>query len=157
MTESMTEGMPEVGFYHLQRVALDRALPKLLEKALSQGRRAVVLAGSRERIEDLNGKLWTYEENSWLPHGMTGETHAEAQPVWLTTEEENPNGADVLVTLDGAAPAYADSFARIVDMFDGRDEAAVGAARERWKRYKALGYPVTYWQQTDSGGWAKKA
>lgn len=147
---------PEVGFYHLQRLPLERALPKLLEKVLERGHRAIVLAGSAERVEALNGVLWTYEERSWLPHGATGDAHAEAQPIWLTTGEENPNGADVLVTVDGAAPAFAAEFARILDMFDGRDQSAVAAARERWKHYRGQGFTVTYWQQTDSGGWQKQ-
>ena len=153
----MNEQTPEVGFYHLQRVALERALPKLLEKVLEQGRRAVVLAGSRERVEDLNGLLWTYEERSWLPHGGPGDGHAEAQPIYLTTEEENPNGADVLVAIDGMQPGYVASFARVADMFDGRDQHALAAARERWKLYKSKNYPVTYWQQTEGGGWQKQA
>ena len=46
--------MPEVGFYHLLYTPLDRALPKLLEKALERGHRAIVLTGSNERVEDLN-------------------------------------------------------------------------------------------------------
>lgn len=151
----MADG-PEVGFYHLQRLPLERALPKLLEKVLERGHRAVVLAASRERVDALNGVLWTYEERSWLPHGATGDNHPEAQPIWLTTTEENPNEADVLVVVDGAAPSFAADFARVVDMFDGRDQSAVAAARERWKHYKGLGLQLTYWQQTDSGGWQKQ-
>ncbi|MCS5608435.1 MAG: DNA polymerase III subunit chi, partial [Alphaproteobacteria bacterium] len=96
--------MPEVGFYHLLHMPLERALPKLLEKALERGHRAIVLTGSKERAEDLNAALWTYEERSWLPHGSAGDGSPETQPIYLTAEEENPNGADILVAVDGRAP-----------------------------------------------------
>ena len=149
--------MTEVGFYHLLHWPLERALPKLLEKALERGHRAIVLAGSPERVEDLNNVLWTYEDSSWLPHGSSGDGQAEEQPVFLTTEDENPNGADVLVAVDGCTPALAEGFTRIIDMFDGRDETMVAAARQRWRGYLDQGFDLTYWQQTEAGGWDKKA
>ncbi len=149
--------MAEVGFYHLLHWPLERALPKLLEKALERGHRAVVLAGSQERVDDLNAVLWTYEERSWLPHGTAGDGPAELQPIYLTTEEENPNGADVLITVDGCEPSNTDGYARIIDMFDGRNEDMVAAARSRWRGYLDQGLDLTYWQQTETGGWDKKA
>ena len=148
--------MTEVGFYHLLHWPLERALPKLLEKALKRGHRAVVLAGSKDRVEDLNSVLWTYEERSWLPHGGAGDGEPAEQPIFLTADDENPNGADVLVAVDGRAPASSDGFARIIDMFDGRDEAMVAAARQRWRGYLDQGLDLTYWQQTEAGGWQKK-
>ena len=149
--------MTEVGFYHLLHLPLERALPKLLEKALERGHRAIVLAGSPERIEDLNNVLWTYDERSWLPHGTAADGPAGEQPVFLTVEDENPNGADVLVAVDGRTPATAEGFSRIIDMFDGRDETMVAAARQRWRGYLDQGFDLTYWQQTGTGGWEKKA
>ncbi len=148
--------MTDVGFYHLLHWPLERALPKLLEKALERGHRTIVLAGSKQRVEDLNSALWTYEERSWLPHGSAGDGEASEQPIFLTAEDENPNGADVLVAVDGRAPASTDGFARIIDMFDGRDEAMVAAARQRWRAYLDQGFELTYWQQTEAGGWEKK-
>ena len=53
--------MTEVSFYHLQRMPLDQALPKLLERVLERGMTAVVLAGSTERVDHLNDVLWTYD------------------------------------------------------------------------------------------------
>ena len=153
----MTPKTTEVGFYHLLHWPLERALPKVLEKALERGHRAVVLAGSTARVDDLNAFLWTYEERSWLPHGAADDGPGAAQPIYLTAREGNPNGADVLVTVDGMAPSGTDSYARIIDMFDGRNEEMVAAARVRWRGYLDQGFALTYWQQTESGGWEKKA
>ena len=154
--------MTEVGFYHLLHLPLERALPKLLEKAMERGHRAVVLAGSKVRVETLNGVLWTYEDHAWLPHGSAGDGAGDGegaeQPIFLTArEDENPNGADILVAVDGRTPATADTYARIIDMFDGRDEGMVAAARQRWRNYLDQGFALTYWQQTENGGWEKKA
>ena len=149
--------MTDVGFYHLQRTPLEQALPKLLEKVLGAGLRAVLKAGSEERVEALNSLLWTYDQRGFLPHGSRKDGHAEAQPVWLTDLEENPNGAKVLILTDGASADSVADYDRCLDMFDGNDPEAVEAARERWKAYKAAGHTVTYWQQTERGGWEKKA
>lgn len=149
--------MTEIGFYHLQRSPLERALPKLLEKVLEAGKRAVVVAGSDERVESLNAILWTYRTDGFLPHGSAKDGNAEAQPVWLATAPESPNGADILILTDGASGENFDGFERCLEMFDGNDDTAVAAARERWTAYKAAGHDVVYYQQTERGGWEKKA
>ena len=149
--------MTDVGFYHLQRSSLEAALPRLLSKALDAGMRAVVIAGSNERIEALDAALWTFDPASFLPHGTARQDDADHQPIYLTTDEENPNGATLLVCADGAEPGFVGDFARCLDLFDGNDAEAVDAARARWTRFKEAGHALTYWQQTPQGGWEKKA
>jgi DNA polymerase-3 subunit chi len=148
--------MTDIGFYHLVATPLEKALPKLLEKVLGSGARAVVMAGSTERVEALNGLLWTYAPNGFLPHGSAKDGHAERQPIWLTAKDENPNQASILVLTDGAMSDHLPNYARCLDVFDGADETAVAQARERWKLYKDAGHGLTYWQQTDNGGWERK-
>ena len=150
-------GMTEIGFYHLTRSPLAVALPRLLEKVLAAGKRAVVRAGSPERVEFLNAALWTYDPASFLPHGTAREGDAADQPVWLTAGAENPNGAQVLILADGAEADDLAGYERCLEMFDGNDATAVEAARARWRDYKAAGHDLTYWQQGDRGGWEKKA
>jgi len=147
----------EIGFYHLTATPLEKALPRLLERVLEGGHRAVVLAGSAERVAALDATLWTYDPASFLPHGSAKEGRPERQPIYLTARPENPNQADVLVLIDGATPDNLVGFSRCLDMFDGGDASAVEAARARWKARKAEGHAVTYFQQTDGGRWEKKA
>lgn len=148
--------MTEIGFYHLQRTGLERALPKLLEKALERGMRAVVLAGSEERVEALNAALWTYEQRSFLPHGSARDGFAEEQPVYLAATEENPNGATLLILVDGMEAAGLGEYERCLDLFDGNDGDAVTAARERWTKAKEAGHTVAYWQQDEQGRWRQQ-
>ena len=149
--------MSEIGFYHLLRSPLESALPKLLQKVLDSGARAVVMAGSPERVESLTTLLWTFNPNSFLPHGSARDGKPEQQPIWLTERDENPNGATILVLTDGASSAALDRYARCLEIFDGGDPEAVSRSRERWLAYKEAGHNVTYFQQTESGGWEKKA
>ncbi len=149
--------MTDVAFYHLERSGLDAALPKLLEKTLAAGKRALVLSGSEARVEALNVMLWSYDQDAWLPHGAAKDGDAEEQPVWLSTKDENPNGAQFLFLTDGAESASVEGFERCFDLFDGNDPDMVTAARARWKKCKDAGHTLTYWQQGANGGWEKKA
>jgi DNA polymerase-3 subunit chi len=148
--------LAEVGFYHLLSTPLERALPKLLERARAAGHPVVVRCGSAERVAQLDAVLWTYEEASFLPHGSARDGNAAHQPIWLTEGEENSNQATMLVLVDGVEAGDMSVFVRCADLFDGKDEAAVAAARERWRWARAAGHELTYWQQTD-GGWERRA
>jgi len=148
--------MAEFGFYHLLSTPLERALPRLLERALGQGHRVVLQAGSPDRVEHLNALLWTYDEAGFLPHGSARDGNPAAQPIWLTYQPGNPNDASILFLVDGVAAEDLAGFDRCIDIFDGNDPDAVQAARDRWRAAKAAGHILTYWQQTEKG-WEKKA
>jgi DNA polymerase III subunit chi len=149
--------MTEVLFYHLQKQPLERVLPELLEKCLERAWRVVVQFGSEERRDALDAHLWTYNDAGFLPHGTAKDGNAEMQPVWLTTEDENPNGATVRFLADGADIGDYAPYQRVVLMFDGNDRDAVDRARGQWSAAKAGGHDATYWQQTERGRWEKKA
>lgn len=147
--------MADVRFYHMERQGLDQVLPLLISRALQNGHRLVVKTGQSAEVERLNEHLWTFDPNSFIPHGSEKDGNAADQPVWLTAKDENPNAADVLILTHGAAEPHDGGFAMICDMLDGRDADAVTAARARWKVYKERGHAVTYWQQGEKG-WEKK-
>src|SRR5712691_3890505 len=130
--------MTEILFYHLQGQKLEGVLTPLLEKSLERGWKAIVQGASEERIEALDAHLWTYRDDNFLPHGTAKESDADAQPVLLTTCDDNPNGA--------AVPADAKNYQRIVLLFDGEDDDAVATARARWTEAKDAGFDATYWQ-----------
>jgi DNA polymerase-3 subunit chi len=149
--------MTEVLFYHLEQQTLERVLPSLLERTLERGWRAVVQCTTKERLEALDGWLWTYRDDSFLPHGTASDGPGTEQPIFLTDGDQNPNSAQVRFLVEGAAPLTFDGYERIVVLFDGRDESAVAQARLEWKRARAAGLEVTYWQQDEDGRWVKRA
>jgi DNA polymerase-3 subunit chi len=150
-------GDTEVYFYHLESRTLEQVLPTLLERSLQRGWRAAVQASSLERVEALNTLLWTYREESFLPHGTVSDGAPAMQPIYLTAEEDNPNGAAVRFLVDGATLDDAGDYARVVYVFDGHDGGAVAQARAAWTAATQKGHAVSYWQQDDDGRWQQKA
>jgi DNA polymerase III subunit chi len=146
----------EVWFYHLERTGLEQALPELLLKTLGRGWRALVRSPSMERLEHLDGWLWSWRDDAFLPHGLVTEPMADRQPVLLAQGQDNLNQANALFLLDDADPGALDDFERCLILFDGADEASVNAARGRWAALKAQGLPISYWRQSEKG-WEKTA
>ena len=150
--------MTEILFYHMQRQPLESVLPSLLEKSRERQWRVAVQATSEERLQALDDHLWTFSDESFLPHGTDRDPDAGTQPVVLTLRDANPNGATIRFLVDGAPlPEDAGTYARICILFDGSDQDALLFAREQWRSAKEGGHSVAYWQQDDSGRWQKKA
>ncbi len=149
--------MTDIQIYHLTTTRLEQALPKLLEKSLQAGFKARVKLATPEKAELMNAMLWTYNPDSFLPHGTKGDGYAELQPIYLTEADDNPSHADLFVITDGSMVSPDASLKRVLDVFDGGNDAEVTAARERWKQYQAQGHSVTYIRQNDAGGWEKAA
>ena len=149
--------MTEVLFYHLQDMTLENVLPPLLEKSLERGWRVVVQSSSEERADALDAHLWTYRDDSFLPHATWRISDAPEQPIVLIASEGNPNRASVRFLVDNAAlPADCDAYQRLVLVFNGDDGEALAAARSAWADCKTRGFDVTYWQADERGRWQKR-
>ncbi len=152
----------EIFFYHLQMQPLEATLPLLLDKCLQKGWKAFVQTGGQEQANVLDTHLWTWREDSFLAHGLASAEHSDRQPVLIGSQGiAADNGAEVRFFVDGARPeenmVLLDGLERAIVMFDGDSAEALSSARQSWKILKQAGHPVTYWQQTDRGGWEKKA
>ena len=145
----------DVNFYQLGTRPLDAVLPRLLEKALAAGFRAVVRDGDPARLARLDTVLWTYDAASFLPHTVDG-PYAAAQPVLLTAGDDVLNDADLLVVVDGVLPDDLARFRRTLYLFDGGDADALARARIDWKAVRAQAEvtPV-YWREDADGRWEK--
>ena len=149
--------MTEMLFYHLKGQRLEQVLPPLLQKSLERGWRVVVQASSEERVEALDAHLWTWRDDAFLPHGTARDPEAAEQPIVLTANAENPNGATVRFLVDGVnLAADAANYERIVLLFDGDDPEAVEIARARWQEAKSAGAEVTYWKADENGRWERQ-
>lgn len=149
--------MTEVLFYHLQNYSLENVLPPLLEKSLERGWRVIVQSTSEERAEALDAHLWTYRDDSFLPHATWRASDVQIQPIVLMVEEGNPNNARVRFLVDNAAlPMNCETYDRLVMIFNGNDDDALAAARGSWADCKARGFEATYWQADDRGRWQRQ-
>lgn len=150
--------MTEILFYQLDGQTLEQILPPLIARSLERGWRVAVQASSDERVEALDAHLWTWRDDAFLPHGTWREAEAAEQPVLLTVNADNPNGANVRFLVDGAAvPADAFAYERLVLLFDGGDPEALETARARWTSAKSEGFEVTYWRTDENGRWQRQA
>ncbi|MEM6382390.1 MAG: DNA polymerase III subunit chi [Pseudomonadota bacterium] len=156
--------MTQIGFYHLTSTTLESALPTLLLKSLERRWRVVVQAADRDRLAELDTHLWTHSQAGFLPHGSSvgsdghPDPNSERQPVWLTTEDDNPNRATVRFFVAGAFPDHETDFQayeRLVLMFNGQEQQEVEAARTCWRALKSSDGELIYWKQTPSGTWEK--
>ncbi len=149
--------MSDIKFYHLQKQTLDQALPLILEKAYSANHRILVKMSDPKEVERMNAHLWSFKPDTFLPHGFKKTGQVERQPIWLTHTDENPNTANVLVLTQSQTEENLEGYTHICEMLDGHDNQAISDARERWKAYTAAGHNVTYWVQSETGKWEKKA
>ncbi|MGB8316140.1 MAG: DNA polymerase III subunit chi [Aestuariivirga sp.] len=149
--------MAEIMFYHLEHRPWEQVLPRQLSTALERGWRCVVQVRSEQRVEEVSELLWTNEMDPFLAHGTRADGKAERQPIWLTAETDNPNNAKVRFFIEGASIGEVAALDRAVVLFDGRDEEAVATARTEWKRLKADGHDISYWQQDENHRWQNKS
>jgi DNA polymerase III subunit chi len=150
--------MAEILFYHLQNQPLEAVLPTLLQKSLERGWRAVVQVTTEERLSALDDHLWTFTDESFLPHGTDREAHAANQPALITLSNGNANDASIRFLAEGAdLPPDIAAYQRIAILFDGTDVEALAIARDQWRKVKEEGHEATYWQQDERGRWQRKA
>lgn len=151
--------MSRIDFYHLQKQTLEQVLPKLVEKAYATGKNIKIKVGNEARVEFINSLLWTYSDESFIPHGSKKDGFAKEQPIWLSSEDDNPNQAEMLFLVDGAAIGLSEikNFERIFNIFDGNVEESLQQARLFWKELSATEEEKNYFQQDENGRWNKKA
>ena len=151
----MPSSILNIQFYHLRSTPLERALPKLMEKAYAKAMRAVIVADATA-LEVIDKTLWTYSQSVFLPHGTQADPEPQRQPIYLHTTPTNPNRAELLVITNQHlldTPDDAHGCTRVFDMFDGNNQEHVQAARLRWKHYKNAGHTLSYIRQQDDGSW----
>jgi len=150
--------MERIDFYHLQKSSLEEALPRLVLKAYETGKKVKIKVGNDLRVDFLNSALWTFDDESFLPHGTKKDGFADLQPVFLSADDEIPNSASFLFLVDGATIDFeqTEAFERIFYVFDGQDEAELQKARLAWKAVTKSNIERHYWQQNVLGKWEEK-
>ncbi len=148
--------MVEILFYHLEQRKLEQTLPLLIEKTLEKGWRAIIEVGTKERAKAISTVLWTYKDDSFLPHAIAGGEDDKNQPILISLEHDNINSANVRFFVDGCELRLDKDYDRLIYMFDGHDSNEVNKARILWKKFSSENN-ITYWQQDSLGKWQKKS
>jgi len=148
--------LAELWFYHHERARIENTLPELLQKLLGRGGRALVVSPDETRLDMLDQHLWSFRDDSFLPHGRADGPEPARQPVLLSPEPVNLNAATMLFCLDGADPGPIDGWERVIVMFEASDETALARARALWSARKKSQTVISYWRQGPSGGWERQ-
>ncbi len=148
--------MAQVSFYHLSKTNLEEALPRLLEKVLETGGKAVVQCVDEGGVKLIDGLLWSVGGRRFIPHATANDNDVEFNPVFVTAQEENPISANFLVDLQMINSQYHGNFQRSLVIFSD-SSADLDRARSFWKELKAdPSNELKYYQQNDKGGWEEK-
>ncbi|MDR3155973.1 MAG: DNA polymerase III subunit chi [Holosporaceae bacterium] len=146
----------EISIYHISRGNLVSAVTRILEKVYLSGERCVFSSPVEERTSFLDRALWTFTPLSFVPHGNGKSGFCDQQPIYFTTDHENPNKAKVLLLMDTFDfSAWYDQnifFEKIILMFE--DESQIALADALYKNLKNEKRNVNYWKQSYRG-WEK--
>ena len=146
----------EYWFYHLEASTIEGVLPGLLEKTRQKGWRALVKLPEAQ-LKEMDDYLWTYKDDSFLPHGRDDEPMADQQPITLSSTAQIAAGHDAVFLLGGTEISDMTGVERAMVMINGRSQEDVQRERARWKALKNTGATLSYYQQNERGGWEKKA
>jgi DNA polymerase III subunit chi len=145
----------QVDFYHLTRLPLERALPRIAERVVESGGRLLIVAedaGARTKLDQL---LWSHSAESFLPHGQAGGEGDAHQPVLIAETPVAANGARNIALADGQWREEALGFDRAFHFFD---EERIAEARAAWKGLADRdGVERRYWKQNEAGKWEQAA
>ena len=131
---------PQVDFYVLEardEEGVRRFACRLAEKVWRAGHRVWIEAASTEMARALDAELWTFREESFVPHALAG-SEAHDTPVLIGHGEEPEHDPEVLINLAAEVPRSASRAGRIAEIV-GADEASRSAGRERFRSYRARG------------------
>ncbi|MBA16282.1 MAG: DNA polymerase III subunit chi [Sphingomonas sp.] len=139
----------QVDFYHLTRSPIDRVLPQIATRILSDGGRLLIVAEGQPIRNRLDASLWTWSAESFLPHAQQGRGDDSLQPILIADTIGSGNGARNVALVDGLWRDGALDFDRAFHFFD---EDRIAEARLAWKGLAGRdGVERKYWKQTQNG------
>ncbi len=136
--------MPRADFYLIDKPRF-RADPLLLvcelaRRAFDGGMPTLILARSGDQADELDQKLWEFDEDAFIPHQLAGDEDDAITPVLIAAPGvATPDRMLVINLRDECAPGL---FERVLEVVPA-DEAQRLGSRERWKTYKAAGFETT--------------
>lgn len=135
----------QVDFYILNAAAERERLRtacRLAEKAWQMGHHVFIHTDSREAARSVDDMLWTYRQDSFVPHALYGGPGSQAlEPVLVGDGSCHPEEIDVLINLSQAVPACAGQSNRVAEIV-AADGPGRRAGRERYRDYRDRGLSI---------------
>lgn len=141
----------QIDFYEVMSGNLISSLVRLLAKIYTSQKRCIFLGPNEEFVKVMDRTLWTFSTREFIPHGDKSLGFSDMQPIYLTSQYENPNNASVLV-INGSFEfkQYQNVMDRLLFVFEDDAETAEALFHTLQKGEKN----VNYWRQS-AKGWGK--
>lgn len=137
--------MPKIDFYILADNAPEARFQltcRLIEKAYKNQNRIYIHTDNQRDAHHIDELLWTYREDSFLPHNIYGEGPDPAPPIQIGFAATPEKHRDILINLTSHIPEFHAQFARVLELIPN-DEVIQAIARENYKIYRAKNYNIT--------------
>ncbi|KTD08702.1 DNA polymerase III subunit chi [Legionella jamestowniensis] len=108
---------------------------RLLEKAYLRGHRVFVHCESQKDAHELDELLWTFKDNSFIPHNLQGEGPEPPPPIQIGYQAEPRGYSDILLNLNSTIPEFYKRFKRVMEIVVN-DETAKELSRKHYKKYR---------------------
>ena len=150
--------MTEIIFYSSAPLQVENTLFTLIEKSYEKGYKSLLLFQDKEKCSVIDEKLWTYKQNSFLPHLSKDEKFSDEIdiPIYLSTKNENPYKAELLFSIDGFLPDHINNFERVIIIIDANDKILL----EKYKKYyldiNKDFEDIVFYKSDDNGKWTEK-
>ncbi len=144
--------MPKIDFYLIPEPNDKERLAfacRLIEKIYKQQRRIYIHVENQVTAHYIDELLWTYREDSFLPHNLYGEGPDPAPPIQIGYDSLPTKHRDILINLSATVPEFYNQFSRILELISS-DPAATELGRERYKFYRTQSINITTHKLTTS-------
>ena len=150
--------MTQIIFYSTAPLQVEKTLFALLEKSLEKGNKSLLLFKDKEKCLSINEQLWTYKQNSFLPHISEDDQIYDNidVPVYLSTKNENPFKAELLFSIDGFLPDNIDHFERVIIIIDVNDELLNEIYKNYYLDINKNFEDIVFSKSDDNGKWIEK-
>lgn len=136
--------MSSVDFYEVKAPRWELVLCRHVETAYEAGERVYVRCSSEALARHVDELLWTFREDSFVPHGLWPGAGELKDPVAVGWHPGNPNRASRLVLAGAGEPDELSRYERATDFVPVADAALTGAARARYRAFRGRGHEVAF-------------
>jgi DNA polymerase III subunit chi len=154
-TDPKTEATT-VRFYQLGLSSLEAAVTGILSKAYQKGVKTTLLTPGPDPSRYWDSLLWRNPVDSFLPHGIGSGPDPEKQPILITEQPDDTNGATLIVLVTPRIVESPKQYDMVIDFVDGSSPKALADSRNRYKQYRDQGCKLEYWIQNPDKKWSLK-
>lgn len=143
--------MTRVDFYVLQSndtPSLQIFVCRLIEKAVAQGHRVMLITKNIEETHTFDRQLWEFKPESYIPHQKLNDNVAIDEvnlshdiPVIISHEFDNAHYHDLLINLQLDIAKQFSRFERVAEIVN-QNNPVLAASRKNYSFYKERGYPI---------------